>query len=66
MRNNLKVLRAQRDMTQEDLARRSGLSRATVNAVENEAAVPNGETIVKLARALEVKAEDIFFDLDVV
>lgn len=66
MKNNLRVLRAERKLTQEDLAKASGLSRATINAIENELAVPNGDTIVKLTKALKVKVEDIFFDLHVV
>jgi putative transcriptional regulator len=66
MRNRLKVLRAERNITQEELARLSGLSRFTVNAVENEAVSPSGETIKKLAHALKVSPSDIFFDLNVV
>lgn len=66
MKNRLKVLRAERNLTQEDLAKLCGLSRVSVNAIENEAATPSGETIAKLAQALQVPAGEIFFDLDVV
>lgn len=66
MKNRLKVLRAERNITQEELAKISGLSRITVNAVENESVSPSGETIKKLSQALRVSPGDIFFDLDVV
>ena len=66
MRNNLRVLRAERKMTQSELAKLSGLSRATVNSIENESVIPNGDTIIKISRALGVKADEIFFDLNVV
>lgn len=66
MRNRLKVLRAERNLTQEELAKMSGLSRATVISIENEAVNPNGDTIAKLTKALKVKPEEIFFELNVV
>lgn len=62
MKNKLKVLRAERNLTQEELAEISGLSRATVNAIENETVNPSGETIAKLTKALKVRAEEIFLN----
>lgn len=61
MRNRLKVLRAERNLTQEELAKMSGLSRATVISIENEAVNPNGDTIAKLTKALKVKTRGNFF-----
>ena len=66
MENNLKVLRAERKLTQEQLARKSGLSRAALVAIEAGKTVPDGESIAKLVKALGVPANRIFFALDVV
>ena len=66
MRNNLKVLRAEKEMTQEELASKAGISRVTLAMIEKEKTNPDGETIAKLVKALGKPANIIFFDLDVV
>lgn len=66
MKNKLRVLRAERNLTQGELAKLCNLSRTTINSVENETAMPSGETIKKLSCALNVPASEIFFDLNVV
>lgn len=66
MENNLRVLRAERKLTQEQLARKSGLSRTTLVAIEAGKTIPDGESIAKLVKALGVPANRIFFALDVV
>lgn len=66
MENRIRVIRAEKKITQGDLARQSGLSRSTLNMIENGKVVPDGKTIVKLVRALGVPANQIFFDFDVV
>jgi putative transcriptional regulator len=66
MENNLKLLRAERKLTQAQLARKSGLSRTALLAIENGTSIPDGESIAKLVRALGVPANRIFFALDVV
>ncbi len=60
MNNNIRVLRAQRSMTQEALARRAGVSRVTVNRVERGKYIPDGVTILRLAAALECPATALF------
>lgn len=66
MENNLRLLRAERRLTQEQLARKCGLSRTALVAIENGNSIPDGESIAKLVKALGVPANRIFFALDVV
>lgn len=63
MQNKLRVIRAELGMSQEDLARLSGLSRATVNRVERGLHIPSGSTMMKLSRALRRPATSIFLSL---
>ncbi|HZF32067.1 MAG TPA: helix-turn-helix transcriptional regulator [Gammaproteobacteria bacterium] len=62
MRNRLKVLRAERDWTQGDLARELAVSRQTVNAIETEKYDPSLPLAFKIARVFQLKIEDIFTD----
>jgi putative transcriptional regulator len=57
---NMKLLRAQRDLTQAQLADLSGITRKSINAIESGRMVPSTILALKLARALGVKVEDIF------
>lgn len=66
MKNNLKVIRAQKGLTQEQLASLAGISRPALAQIETEKTVPDGETIAKLVKALKLPADQIFFDLGVV
>ena len=66
MKNRLKIIRAERDITQEQLAQMSGIARTTLHLIESEKVVPDGKTIAKLVSALGIPANLIFFDLDVV
>ena len=66
MKNRIKVLRAERNLTQQELANLAGISRTTLALIEKEKAVPDGTTIAALVKALNVPAEQIFFDLSVV
>jgi putative transcriptional regulator len=60
IRNTLKVQRARRDWTQEELAHRIGVTRKTVNTIENGVFIPSTYLALKMARAFEVPVEDIF------
>lgn len=64
MRNRLKVLRAERDWTQADLAERVGVSRQTVNAVEKNKYDPSLSLAFDLARLFESSIEEIFYPED--
>ncbi|MEJ2534917.1 MAG: helix-turn-helix transcriptional regulator [Gammaproteobacteria bacterium] len=60
MKNRLKVLRAERDWTQADLAAALDVSRQTVNAVETGKFDPSLPLAFKLARVFGVPIEEIF------
>jgi putative transcriptional regulator len=60
LRNTLKVHRARMDWTQEELARRVGVTRKTVNTIENGVYVPSTALSLKMARAFGVAVEDLF------
>ncbi len=60
LRNNLKVLRKQKDLTQAELATKVHVSRKTINTVENGVFIPSTTLSLKLARVLSVNVEDIF------
>ncbi len=58
--NSLKVERARRDLTQEDLAALVGVSRKTINTIERGKFIPSTWLALKLARALGMKVEELF------
>ncbi|AFL86002.1 MULTISPECIES: helix-turn-helix transcriptional regulator [Belliella] len=60
MKNSLKVERAKKDMTQQDLADRIGVSRQTINSIEAGKYVPSTVLALKIAQNFEVSVEDIF------
>jgi putative transcriptional regulator len=62
MNNRLKVLRAERDWSQADLAARLDVSRQTVNALETGKYDPSLPLAFKIARLFESRIEDIFQD----
>ncbi len=61
IKNNLKVWRAKKDVTQQQLAEIVELSRQTVNSIEKGKFVPSVFTALKMSRFFETKVEDIFF-----
>jgi putative transcriptional regulator len=60
MKNRLRVLRAERDWTQEDLARELGISRQAVIAIEKEKYDPSLPLAFKISRLFQERIEDIF------
>lgn len=60
MKNRLKVLRAERDWTQEDLAGRVGASRQTINSIETGKYDPSLPLAFKIARLFDKSIEEIF------
>jgi putative transcriptional regulator len=62
MKNRLKVLRAERDWTQADLALALAVSRQTVNAIETGKYDPSLPLAFRLARLFGRSIEDIFED----
>ena len=60
MKNRLRVLRAEREWSQADLAERLGVSRQTVNAIETERYDPSLPLAFKIARVFEAPIEALF------
>ncbi len=60
MKNRLKVLRAERNWSQADLADHLNVSRQTVNAIETEKYDPSLPLAFKIASLFELKIEEIF------
>jgi len=60
MKNRLPVLRAERGWSQADLAQRVGVSRQTINAIENSRYDPSLPLAFSLARLFERTIEAIF------
>lgn len=59
MEFKIREIRDARNISQEELARRSGVSRATISGLENNPnAITTTETLQKLAAALDVKVSD--------
>lgn len=64
MNNRLKVLRAERNWSQADLAERLGVSRQTVNALETGRYDPSLPLAFRIARVFERPIEAIFIDAE--
>ncbi|MEP6948905.1 MAG: helix-turn-helix transcriptional regulator [Ginsengibacter sp.] len=60
MKNNIKVERAIKDLTQEELANKVSVSRQTINAMEANKYVPSTVLALKIARVFNKPAEEIF------
>lgn len=60
MKNRMKVLRAERDWSQADLAARVGVSRNSINSIENGRFDPSLPLAFDIADVFELKIEDIF------
>ena len=62
MKNRLKILRAERDWTQEQLAKELEVSRQTINAIEKGKFDPSLPLAFRAARLFELPIEEIFID----
>ena len=60
MKNRLKVLRAERDWSQQDLGDQLGVSRQSVNAIEKGRYDPSLPLAFKIADVFELTIEEIF------
>ncbi len=61
MKNRIKVLRAERNYTQEDLADIVGVSRQTINAIEKEKFDPSLPLAFRISKLFKLSIEDIFY-----
>jgi putative transcriptional regulator len=60
MKNTLKVERAIHDLTQEDLAKKIGVSRQTINSIEKNRYVPSAVLAIKLSELFNKTVNEIF------
>ena len=60
MKNYIKELRTEKGLLQQELADICGVSRQTVNAIENNKYDPTLELAFKLATALETTVDELF------
>lgn len=58
--NRLRVARAERDLSQEALARLAGVTRQTIGSIETGQYVPSGLLVFVLARVLGYRVEELF------
>ena len=62
MINKIKIIRTNEKISQEVLAQKVGVSRITINSIENGRSTPKINVAMKIAEALGKKVEDIFFN----
>jgi putative transcriptional regulator len=60
MKNKVRLYRAMTNLTQEELAKKLGVSRQTIISIENESSDPSLQLVMKMARLFKVRVEDLF------
>ena len=60
MKNNIREMRKQLKLSQDELAKRCGVSRQTVNAIENDKYDPTLHLAFMLASTLQVTVNELF------
>jgi len=60
MKNNIRVERAIKNITQAELAELIGVSRQTINTIESNRYVPSTVLALKIARVFEKPVEEVF------
>ena len=59
--NRLRVARAERDLSQDQLARAAGVSRQTISSIETRQYCPSTLLAFRLARVLDVRVDELFW-----
>ncbi|WP_080872170.1 helix-turn-helix transcriptional regulator [Oceanobacillus timonensis] len=65
MKNVIKKIRKQSNITQEKLSKLCGVARQTINCVENDKYDPTLELAFKISRALDKNVEEVFIYDDI-
>lgn len=60
LKNNIRVYRAMKGWTQEELAVRVNVTRKTINTIENSKFIPSAYLALKIARSFDVSVEEVF------
>lgn len=61
MKNNIRVERAIKNITQAELAALTGVSRQTINAIESSKYVPSTVLALKIARVFDKPVDTLFY-----
>lgn len=61
LKNRLKIARAEKNMTQDELARTVGVSRQTISSIETGQFNPSAKLALILCIALDKKFEELFY-----
>ena len=61
MKNNLKFYRIKSGYTQEDISKKIGVSRQTINSIENNRFHPSILLCLKLSKELDCRLDDLFY-----
>lgn len=64
MKNRIRILRAERNITQTKLAEDLGISRPGLSNIERGKFIPNGEVVVKIIKYFNIPLEQIFYNED--
>ncbi len=62
MQNNINEIRKTLNLSQEDLANKTGVSRQTINSIENGKFDPSLSLLFKLIKVLDKNLDEIFID----
>ncbi|OPY34806.1 MAG: Helix-turn-helix domain protein [Methanomassiliicoccales archaeon PtaU1.Bin124] len=60
VKNKVRMYRAMTNLTQEELAKKLGVSRQRMVAIESESSDPSLELALRMARFFKVRVEDLF------
>ena len=60
MKNKIKIQRAIHNLTQDELARKIGVSRQTINTMESGKYIPSTALALKMAQLLGISVEELF------
>ena len=60
MENTIKIQRAIKNLTQEELANLIGVSRQTINSIENNRYIPSTVLALKLSKVFGINVNDLF------
>ncbi|AGN26167.1 helix-turn-helix transcriptional regulator [Candidatus Methanomassiliicoccus intestinalis] len=61
LKNRLKIARAEKNLTQEDLANMTGVSRQTISSIETGQFNPTAKLALVMCIALDKKFEELFY-----
>ncbi len=64
IKNRIAELRNEQQVTQEELAKLSNISRVALSSIEN-GTIPNGDTMFNIAKALNKTIEEVFYEENV-